>query len=277
MREPNEIVIGDAEKALAEAEASVDLTFTTPRYNHNAIELHAATVAWEDDRLVIHDASQLVTQTASTIAGMFNLKADKVRVTVAVCRRRLRRKMSLGPPDSRRGRGEARRAGRCGSCFRAKAFIAVVGGRTPDRTARGARRDAGRQADRAHPHRSRGDQRRGQLPRAVHVPGAPPLCGERDQDRTGSRRHGHARQYLHARARRIDRHLRARMRDRRACGKTWHGSHRLSARDRAGEGPDVGPSVLQSQSHRGLRGRRRSGSAGSSARLRLARAAMASG
>ena len=80
LRETNEIAIGDAEAALAEAEVSVDLTFSTPRYNHNAIELHAATCVWEGNRLTIHDASQLVAATAATIAEMFDLKADHVRV-----------------------------------------------------------------------------------------------------------------------------------------------------------------------------------------------------
>ena len=58
----------------------VDRTYRTPRYNHNAIELHAATVAWEGDLLTIHDASQVVTATASTVAGVFGLKDEQVRV-----------------------------------------------------------------------------------------------------------------------------------------------------------------------------------------------------
>lgn len=78
--EPSEISIGDAEKALQRAPFSVDLNFRTPRHNHNAIELHAATCTWEDDELTIHDASQLVTSTAHTIADMFDMPRDKVRV-----------------------------------------------------------------------------------------------------------------------------------------------------------------------------------------------------
>ena len=80
MREANEIAIGDAEAALAQAEVKLDLAFSTARTNHNAIELHAATCAWDGDRLTIHDASQLVAATAATIADMFGLKADHVRV-----------------------------------------------------------------------------------------------------------------------------------------------------------------------------------------------------
>ncbi len=35
-------------------------TYRTPRHNHNAIELHAATVAWDGDELTVHDATQVV-------------------------------------------------------------------------------------------------------------------------------------------------------------------------------------------------------------------------
>ena len=43
--------IGDAEAALAAAPRPVDATYRTPRHNHNAIELHAATLAWKGDEL----------------------------------------------------------------------------------------------------------------------------------------------------------------------------------------------------------------------------------
>jgi xanthine dehydrogenase YagR molybdenum-binding subunit len=78
--EPAELKIRDAEAALADAAVVVDHTYRTPRHNHNAIELHAATVEWEGEKLTIHDASQLVNATASTIAGMFGLKDEQVRV-----------------------------------------------------------------------------------------------------------------------------------------------------------------------------------------------------
>ena len=78
--EPAELKVSDAEAALVGAAVVVDRTYRTPRYNHNAIELHAATVAWEGEKLIIHDASQLVNATASTIAGVFGLKDEQVRV-----------------------------------------------------------------------------------------------------------------------------------------------------------------------------------------------------
>jgi xanthine dehydrogenase YagR molybdenum-binding subunit len=72
--------IGDAEKALAGAAWRVDETYSTPPLNHNAIELHVATVHWEDDTLVLHDATQAITLTAANVAKVFGLKAEQVRV-----------------------------------------------------------------------------------------------------------------------------------------------------------------------------------------------------
>jgi xanthine dehydrogenase YagR molybdenum-binding subunit len=73
--------IGDAEAALLAAPHKVDCTYTTPRHNHNAIELHAATLVWEGDDLIIHDASQLVAHEAWTLAQIFGLDEKQVRVT----------------------------------------------------------------------------------------------------------------------------------------------------------------------------------------------------
>jgi xanthine dehydrogenase YagR molybdenum-binding subunit len=78
--EPPSIEIGDAEAALRDAAFKVDLTYRTPRHNHNAIELHAATVAWDGDQLTVHDATQMVNSTGWTFAQVFGLKEQQVRV-----------------------------------------------------------------------------------------------------------------------------------------------------------------------------------------------------
>ena len=80
LRDPPTIAIGDAENALAIADVKVDQIYRTPRHNHNAIELHAATIWWEGDALVVHDASQLVNATAATLADIFDIKEEQVRV-----------------------------------------------------------------------------------------------------------------------------------------------------------------------------------------------------
>jgi xanthine dehydrogenase YagR molybdenum-binding subunit len=79
--QPPLVEIGDAEAALANAEVKVDLVYRTPRHNHNAIELHGATVVWNDDELRVHDASQLLDLTTGQLADIFDLDISKVHVT----------------------------------------------------------------------------------------------------------------------------------------------------------------------------------------------------
>ncbi len=79
--EPLKVEIGDAEAALAAAAHRVDVTYATPRHNHNAIELHAATVAWKGDELFIHDASQAVAHMAWSLAEIFGIDEKLVHVT----------------------------------------------------------------------------------------------------------------------------------------------------------------------------------------------------
>ena len=73
--------IGDAEAALASSPHRIDVTYTTPRYNHNAIELHAVTLAWKGEELTIHDASQGVVHMAWSMAQVFGMEEEQVHIT----------------------------------------------------------------------------------------------------------------------------------------------------------------------------------------------------
>jgi xanthine dehydrogenase YagR molybdenum-binding subunit len=79
--EPLKLEIGEAEDLLAGAPHRVDAVYTTPRHNHNPIELHAATLAWNGDELYIHDASQAVDHVAWSMAEVFGIEEAQVRVT----------------------------------------------------------------------------------------------------------------------------------------------------------------------------------------------------
>lgn len=81
MGEPLQDIVGDAEAALASAGERVDLVYRTPRQNHHAIELHAVTVAWEGDVLRVHDSTQGVVNAAFTLAQVFGIAQEQVRVT----------------------------------------------------------------------------------------------------------------------------------------------------------------------------------------------------
>ena len=71
---------GDASSALAAAAVSVDLRFTTPMHNHNALEPHATTAAWHGDRLTVHDGAQNIDWTRRHLAQRFGIDLDHVRV-----------------------------------------------------------------------------------------------------------------------------------------------------------------------------------------------------
>ena len=79
--EPPEVKIGDAGKGFTEAEVTVDNVYRTPRYNHNAIEPHATIAAWNDDgTLTVFESTQGVNQYRHTLAKIFSLKPEEVRV-----------------------------------------------------------------------------------------------------------------------------------------------------------------------------------------------------
>ncbi len=81
MGESPEINKGDPDAVFKSAAHRVDLKFTTPPFNHNAIEPHAAIAVWEgDDRLTLYDTSQFTVGTAGSVAEIFGLKRENVRV-----------------------------------------------------------------------------------------------------------------------------------------------------------------------------------------------------
>jgi xanthine dehydrogenase YagR molybdenum-binding subunit len=79
-REPG-TEIGDADAALAAAPFKVDAVYRTPGHNHNAIEPHAVTLAWDGDELIVHGAEQGVAHVAGTLAQVFGLAPEQVHVT----------------------------------------------------------------------------------------------------------------------------------------------------------------------------------------------------
>lgn len=81
MGEPLHNEVGDAAAAFAKAAFKVDSLYQTPRHNHNAMEPHAATLAWRGDQLIIHDATQAVAHTAWSMAQIFDLEERQVHVT----------------------------------------------------------------------------------------------------------------------------------------------------------------------------------------------------
>jgi xanthine dehydrogenase YagR molybdenum-binding subunit len=71
---------GNALAALAAAPVSVDLEFSTPQHNHNAIEPHATTAVWDGDRLTVHEGSQNIPALRAHLAKRFGVPEKNVRV-----------------------------------------------------------------------------------------------------------------------------------------------------------------------------------------------------
>ena len=187
MGEPLKLEIGDAEAALAAAPYKVDATYRTPRHNHNAIELHAATLAWDGDdadrprRLAgrrAHAPGRSPRCSASTKS-----RSTSPRPTWAAASAARRCGSTRCWPRRRR----SSRAGRCASALSREGVYRIVGGRTltEQRVAIGAQAD-GRFDALIHTG-TVGDDRAQRPARAVHPAGAQRLCRRQLQARRRGR------------------------------------------------------------------------------------------
>ncbi len=71
---------GDFERAIGEAEVTIDVAYKTPTQHHNAIELFSTTCVWSDDELTVYEPSQFVTGFQHGLARQLEIDPDKVRV-----------------------------------------------------------------------------------------------------------------------------------------------------------------------------------------------------
>lgn len=72
---------GDADKALADAEVSVDVEFTQAAEHHNPMEMHATTLLWNGDGgITVHDKTQGAQNVHTYICNVFNMSKSDVRV-----------------------------------------------------------------------------------------------------------------------------------------------------------------------------------------------------
>jgi len=71
---------GDVDAALQTATVTLQETYTTPVYHHNAMEPHATTAHWQDDYLLVYDATQSVYGSRNLLASMLGLPPENVRL-----------------------------------------------------------------------------------------------------------------------------------------------------------------------------------------------------
>ena len=81
MIEPNRLKRGNPDAAFKAAKARMDAVYRTPWHNHNPIEPNAATIAWNGDSLIIHDATQMLNGTAGSLAKVFGIKETQIHVS----------------------------------------------------------------------------------------------------------------------------------------------------------------------------------------------------
>ncbi len=77
---PTDTTEGDVETALDEAAVTVAETYTTAMYHNNPLEPHATTALWEGGTLTLWDSTQGVHPVRSTVAEVFGLPRERVRV-----------------------------------------------------------------------------------------------------------------------------------------------------------------------------------------------------
>ncbi|MET8363933.1 xanthine dehydrogenase family protein molybdopterin-binding subunit [Micromonospora sp. NPDC005194] len=77
---PTDTAEGDFDAGYAAAPVRVDATYRTPAYHNNPMEPHATTARWHDGRLLVHDSTQGAAPVQTTLAELFGLPQESVRV-----------------------------------------------------------------------------------------------------------------------------------------------------------------------------------------------------
>ncbi|MET8086505.1 xanthine dehydrogenase family protein molybdopterin-binding subunit [Micromonospora sp. NPDC005237] len=77
---PTDTAEGDFDAGYAAAPVRVDATYRTPAYHNNPMESHATTARWHDGRLLVHDSTQGAAPVQTTLAELFGLPQESVRV-----------------------------------------------------------------------------------------------------------------------------------------------------------------------------------------------------
>jgi xanthine dehydrogenase YagR molybdenum-binding subunit len=71
---------GDIAAGMAKATVVVENTYVTPIQNHNPMEPHATIAWWDGDKLSVYDATQYISGVKQSLARLFQIPLDSVRV-----------------------------------------------------------------------------------------------------------------------------------------------------------------------------------------------------
>lgn len=71
---------GDIEAGLAKAARQIDVTYEMAAQYHNALEPHAITAEWNDDKLILHMPSQAMSMAQGRIGGLLGMDPRKIEI-----------------------------------------------------------------------------------------------------------------------------------------------------------------------------------------------------
>jgi xanthine dehydrogenase YagR molybdenum-binding subunit len=76
----SEVQIKKGDRDKATKDITLEETYSTPVYHHNAMEPHATIAEWKGDKLTIYDSTQSVLGSRAAIAQMLGVVPDKIRL-----------------------------------------------------------------------------------------------------------------------------------------------------------------------------------------------------
>jgi xanthine dehydrogenase YagR molybdenum-binding subunit len=77
---PSDTEQGDPDAALGAAAVVSDQTYTTPAFHNNPMEPHATLAVWADGDLTLYDSTQGAPMARDTVAKVFDLPPERVRI-----------------------------------------------------------------------------------------------------------------------------------------------------------------------------------------------------
>jgi xanthine dehydrogenase YagR molybdenum-binding subunit len=78
---PLSSLVGNADKAIADAAVKIDATYTMPDRHHNQMEPHATLAVWDDDgTLTLYDSTQMVVGTRKLASLVLGVPEEKINV-----------------------------------------------------------------------------------------------------------------------------------------------------------------------------------------------------
>jgi xanthine dehydrogenase YagR molybdenum-binding subunit len=77
---PPDSKVGDFAGAFAAAPVQIDVTYTTPLQSHAMMEPHATLAMWDDDKLILHTANQMLSQGQQAVATTLKIPPENVRL-----------------------------------------------------------------------------------------------------------------------------------------------------------------------------------------------------